>query len=148
MRGLLVELQPVVLTDTELSDLLYQLSNAFTGRTNIPVAVTIVGKGALPAEIQVALYRVCQEGLSNIAKHARANQVEINLQVEAGTVELSIRDNGRGFNPGNAPSGHFGVNMMYERAKTVGAILTISSQPGQGTVITFSWAETAEPKRP
>lgn len=144
MRGLLIELRPVVLTDTELSDLLYQLSNAFTGRTNVPVTVTIEGNGTLPAEVQVVLYRVCQEGLSNIAKHARAEQVTIKLRLENGVVELHLLDDGGGFNPENIPSGHFGLSMMQERATAVGAALTIASEPGHGSTITFFWETPAE----
>lgn len=147
MRGLLVELRPVVLTDTELSDLLYQLSNAFTGRTNIPVTVTIEGNGALPAPVQVVLYRVCQEGLSNIAKHARAEQVAIELRLETGALELHLHDDGIGFNPGAIPSGHFGLSMMQERAKSVDAELKITSVPGNGSTISFSWTEQAESEK-
>jgi two-component system nitrate/nitrite sensor histidine kinase NarX len=147
MRGLLVELRPVVLTDTELSDLLYQLSNAFTGRTNIPVTVTIEGSGAIPAEVQVALYRTCQEGLNNIAKHARADQVAIELHLGAGGVEMHLHDDGRGFNPSSIPSGHFGLSMMKERAETVGAELKITSDPGQGSTISFAWTEQAESEK-
>ena len=72
MRGLLAELRPQVLIDSELGDLLRQLGNAFTGRTNIPVEVTVSGQGSLPANVQVAFYRLCQEAFNNIAKHARA----------------------------------------------------------------------------
>jgi signal transduction histidine kinase len=142
MRGLLVELRPLVLTDSELDDLLRQLGDALTGRTNIPVTVTMTGKGTLPAEVQVAFYRLCQEALNNIAKHAGASQVTINLQVDAGSVTLQIRDNGCGFNLEEIPSGHYGLSIMRERAKAIGAELIISSQRGQGTEIFIRWAET------
>jgi signal transduction histidine kinase len=69
MRGLLAELRPLVLTDSEMGDLLRQLGDSLTGRTNIPVAVT-VGEKALPAEVQVAFYRFVRKSLHNIAKHA------------------------------------------------------------------------------
>jgi signal transduction histidine kinase len=117
MRGLLTELQPLVLTDSDLGDLLRQLADALTGRTNISVQVTVVGKGSLSAEAQVVFYRVCQEALHNIAKHAWANRVDIYLRYGAGAVTLSIRDNGRGFNPASTPAGHYGLSMMSERAK-------------------------------
>ena len=77
MRALLAELRPSTLTDSDLGDLLRLLGNAFSGRTNIPVTVTVSGEFILPAEAQVAFYRVCQEALNNIAKHAKASQVEI-----------------------------------------------------------------------
>ena len=146
LRMLLVELRPSALTDIELGDLLRLLGSAHTGRTNIPVAVTVAGQGALPAEVQVALYRLCQEGLNNIAKHAGASRVEIHLQHDAGAVEVRIRDDGRGFDPEHTPPGHYGLSMMRERAEAVGAVLSVTSQPGHGTDITIRWAEAPEQK--
>jgi two-component system nitrate/nitrite sensor histidine kinase NarX len=140
MRSLLVELRPSAITDTELGDLLQLLANAFTGRTNIPVAVTVAGDGTLPAEIQVELYRICQEALNNIAKHAKASQVKIDLQHDDSVFELYIRDDGRGFNTADqTPGGHYGLSMMRERAETVGATLTVTSQAGHGTEIAIRW---------
>ncbi len=142
MRTLLAELRPSTLTDSSLSDLLRLLGNAFSGRTNIPVAVDITGEFFLPAEAQVAFYRICQEALNNIAKHAKASQVEINLTQEAAVIEMRIRDNGKGFDTQKTFSGHYGLGMMQERAEAVGALLTISSQPGQGTELTICWTFT------
>jgi signal transduction histidine kinase len=139
MRGLLVELQPMVITDSDLGDLLRQLGDAFTGRTNIPIYLTITGKGTLPTEVQVALYRLCQEGLNNIAKHARASQVVMKLRYEAGLAEITIHDDGRGFDPAQVPPGHYGLNIMQERAEAIGALLSITSQVGHGTEIKISW---------
>jgi two-component system nitrate/nitrite sensor histidine kinase NarX len=140
MRGLLAELRPTTLTDTELGDLLRLLGNAFTGRTNIPVAVTVSGLGVLPGETQVILYRICQEALNNIAKHAKASQVEIDVRRGPGGQELIIRDNGCGFGTSElTPSGHYGLSMMRERAEAVGAVLTITSQRGQGTEVSIRW---------
>ena len=140
MRALLAELRPTTLTETELSDLLHLLGNAFTGRTNIPVDVTVSGEGSLPDETQVALYRICQEALNNIAKHAKASRVEIDVSHAPAGLELHIRDNGRGFDTSElTPSGHYGMSMMRERAEAVGAVLTITSQPGQGTEIAIRW---------
>ena len=87
----------------------------------------------LPAEVQVAFYRVCQEALNNVAKHAEASRVEINLKHEGSVIELSIRDDGQGFILAQTISGHYGLKMMHERAEAVGAHLLITSQPGQGT---------------
>jgi PAS domain S-box-containing protein len=140
MRGLLAELRPSTLTDTELGDLLRLLGNAFTGRTNTPVSVTISGGGELPTEAHVALYRICQEALNNIAKHARATQVEIDVRHAPDGLELQVRDNGRGFVTSElAASGHYGLSMMRERAEAAGASLTIASQEGQGTLVTVRW---------
>jgi signal transduction histidine kinase len=152
MRLLLAELRPSTLTDAELGDLLRLLGNALAGRTNIPIRVTVTGQDALqeqwalPADVQVALYRLCQEGLNNIAKHAGANRVDIHLQYDTGAVELRIRDDGRGFDPEQTPPGHYGLNMMRERAAAIGAMLTITSRSGQGTEIVIRWVETREQK--
>jgi PAS domain S-box-containing protein len=143
MRVLLAELRPSTLTDAELGDLLRLLSNAFTGRTNIPVALRLNGEGGLPAETQVMFYRICQEALNNIAKHADARRVEIDLSRNEEGLELHICDDGRGFVTSElAPSGHYGLGMMRERAEAVKAAFTITSQPGHGTEITLRWRET------
>jgi len=149
MRALLAELRPSTLTDAELGDLLRLLGNAFTGRTNIPANLTIVGQGMLPAEVQVATYRICQEALNNVAKHAKAGLVEINLKHEDASIELSIRDDGKGFDPEHpAASGHYGLSMMNERADAAGVQLSITSQPGHGTELTLRWVKTEKKESP
>jgi two-component system nitrate/nitrite sensor histidine kinase NarX len=142
MRTLLAELRPSTLTDSSLSDLLRLLGNAFSGRTNIPVAVDVTGEFFLPAEAQVAFYRICQEALNNIVKHAKASQVDINLTQEEAVIEMCIRDNGKGFDTQKTFSGHYGLGMMQEHAEAAGALLTITSQPGQGTELTICWTIT------
>jgi two-component system nitrate/nitrite sensor histidine kinase NarX len=142
MRGLLAELRPTTLTDSSLGDLLRQLANAFTGRTNVPVGVTVAGEPVLSAEVQVAFYRITQEALNNIAKHAGASRVEIEVRSGTGGLELHIRDNGRGFVTSDlAPAGHYGLGMMRERAEAAGIALTVIGRPGEGTEITLRWQE-------
>jgi PAS domain S-box-containing protein len=151
LRALLAELRPSVLTEADLGDLLRLLGNVLSGRMSIPVTVTVKGKGDLPAEVQVVLYRLCQEALNNIAKHAAARRVEIELKREACAMDLHIHDDGRGFNPMQPPPpGHFGLSMMRERAESVGASLKIMSQPGQGTEVIIRWKESpdTEVKKP
>ena len=142
MRALLAELRPSTLTDAELGDLLRLLGNAFTGRTNIPAKVTIEGEGVLPGDVQVAIYRICQEALNNVAKHAAASLVEITLRHNGAAIELSIRDDGQGFDPEHTTTGHYGLSMMQERAEGVGARLSITSQPDLGTELSISWTQT------
>jgi len=144
MRMLVSELRPLALTDSNLSDLLHQLADAFTGRTSIRVTVMITGEDILNSDVQVAVYRICQEGLNNIAKHAAASRVKIKLQYTAGKVDMHIQDNGRGFAPDLSLPGHYGLSMMNERAEAVGAKLEIMSRPGKGTAIIFRWQETSE----
>jgi two-component system nitrate/nitrite sensor histidine kinase NarX len=144
MRALLAELRPSILTDTDLGDLLHQLASAFTGRTNVPVAVDVTGQGHMPTEVQVAFYRVCQEGLNNVAKHADAGQVAIRLHYAEGAVQLRLCDDGRGFDPAHVSPGRSGLSMMRERAQAVGATLSIASQLDHGTVLSLDWTQAAE----
>jgi len=139
MRALLAELRPSTLIDSDLDELLHLLGNALSGRIDIPVTVTVTGEILLPAEVQVAFYRVCQEALSNVAKHAKAKRVEINLKQEEDMVELYIHDNGMGFDLDQTFSGHYGLEMMRERAEAVGAQLSVTSQPGHGTELIVRW---------
>jgi signal transduction histidine kinase len=143
MRALLAELRPSAITDTDLGDLLHLLGNALSGRINIPVTITVAEGVILPPEIQVAFYRICQEALNNIAKHAKANRVDIDLTHDGPAVELHIRDDGRGFDPeGTIPEhGHYGLGMMRERAEAAGAQLTVTSRPGHGTELNLRWAK-------
>ena len=141
MRALLAELRPSTLIDSELGDLLHLLGNAFTGRTNIPVNVTAVGEGVLPGKVQDAIYRICQEALNNVAKHAGASTVDIHLKYERSSINLSIRDDGQGFILGQTTSGHYGLSVMHERAGAVGAHLLITSRPEQGTKLNIRWKE-------
>jgi signal transduction histidine kinase len=147
MRALLAELRPSTLTDSNLGDLLHLLGKALEGRTNLPVVMTVSGKFILPAEVQIAFYRVCQEALNNIAKHAKASKVEIDLKQDEASIKLSIRDDGQGFDDEQIFSGHYGLSMMRERAEAVGALLTVTSQPGQGTELTICWTTTQSTQR-
>jgi signal transduction histidine kinase len=140
MRSLLAELRPSTLTDSDLGDLLRQLGNALEGRTNLPVVVIVPVEITLPAETQIAFYRICQEALNNIAKHAKASRVEINLKQEDAMIELRIRDDGLGFDANETfLGGHYGLGMMHERAEAVGALLSVTSQPGRGTELMIRW---------
>ena len=142
MRSLLAELRPSTLIDSDLRDLLTLLGNAYTGRTNIPVKVTAEKDINLPSEVQVVFYRICQEALFNVAKHAKAQNVEIILLQDGRKIELKIRDDGKGFSYEDhisKTSGHYGLTMMNEHAESVRANLSIKSQPGAGTELTLRW---------
>ena len=141
MRALLAELRPSTLTDADLGDLLRLLGNAHSGRTNTQVNISVVENTLLPAPVQIAFYRVCQEALFNVAKHSKAKNVEIILKQEGDTINLCIVDDGLGFDPYVFIPGHFGVNMMRERAEAVGAKLSIISKPGSGTKLMIQWVK-------
>jgi signal transduction histidine kinase/ligand-binding sensor domain-containing protein len=151
MRTLLLELRPAALIETSMADLVRQLAEAIVGREGIPVDVSIEGSCILPPDTHVALYRIAQEALNNVVKHARASRVGIFLHCDADTVSLTITDDGKGFNlPTAQESGGFGLQGMAERAEQFGGTLTIQSTPGKGTTVTISveisqdWLESQE----
>lgn len=155
MRTLLLELRPAALVETRLDDLLRQLEEAASGREGIPVRVFVEGSGALPTEVHIALYRIAQEALNNVVKHARASQATIRLCYRCGepiegrqgqSVLLSIIDNGRGFDLAHAPHDRLGLGIMQERADAIEANLMIDSQPGEGTQVSVMW-ERLETRR-
>ena len=90
-------------------------------------------------EVQVSLYRIAQEALNNIIKHAHADKVWVNLHCSDGEVTMRIRDNGRGFDTKIIPPHKLGLNIMRDRAEEINANLIITSQPGQGTQVQVIW---------
>jgi ligand-binding sensor domain-containing protein/signal transduction histidine kinase len=165
MRTLLLELRPAALLETSLEDLIRQLGEAASGREGIPVSVQVEGLALssispLPPDVHISLYRITQEALNNVVKHARAHQVTVRLcysnedqtvssQTIGGeqpvelrlSILLSIRDDGRGFDPENISHQRLGLGIMQERAKAIGANLTIKSLPGHGTKVTVLWKQ-------
>ena len=139
MRTLLMELRPAALVEVELGDLLRQLSEAFTGRSRIPVEQDIDGEIEIPPDVKVGLYRIAQEALNNVFKHANASKVLIAVVDRPDGLELSIEDDGRGFDPEVVSSDHLGLKIMNERSKEIGVQLEISSQSGAGTRVTALW---------
>jgi signal transduction histidine kinase/ligand-binding sensor domain-containing protein len=123
------------------------LVDRLTATSSVEVRVEVEGKPApLPAGVETELLRIAQEALANALKHAEARHIEVRLCYEGGGVKLSVSDDGRGFEPDQAPgagAGHFGLVGLRERAARLGP-LTISSRPGEGTrvEVTVS-AETA-----
>jgi GAF domain-containing protein len=141
MRALLLELRPGALTEVGLGELLQHLVEAWASRTGLPVTLQIEGERALPAEVQVALYRIAQEALGNAAKHAGASRLTAELRLSDERVALLIADDGRGFDASKPRPGHFGLGIMGERAEAIGARLTVDSRAGRGTRIGVVWPQ-------
>ncbi|HEX6320230.1 MAG TPA: ATP-binding protein, partial [Burkholderiales bacterium] len=85
-----------------------------------------------------ALFRIAQEALNNVAKHAGAKLARIGLSLEGEEMTLCIEDDGRGFDPAQAPRGRWGMTTMRERAEAAGGWLSIQSSSGKGTVVRAS----------
>ena len=156
MRTLLVELRPNVLVESKLGDLLRQLAEAITSRTRVPVQVVTEGHAPLPPDVQVALYRIAQEALNNVAKHANASQAVIRLQYFSAetqavsdtldkaspvSVELRVNDDGRGFQQSGISADHLGLGIMRERAESIDAALAIESEIDCGTHVVVIWPQ-------
>lgn len=140
MRTLLLELRPNMLPDAHLSELLRQLVDATIGRARVPVTLEIYGEcNALPKDIRIALYRITQEALNNVAKHARATRVVVTVVCGPDQTEVTIHDDGVGFHLDTITGDHLGLAIMHERAEETGAVLTIHAAPDHGTVITALW---------
>ncbi len=139
MRTLLLELRPAALVDAKLSDLIHQLADSITGRARVPVSVEVEGNCDLSVEVKVALYRIAQEALNNVAKHADATQATVSLHChsdhQTDHVKLCICDDGTGFDLKSLPPDSLGLGIMRERAETVEAMLSIKSVPGEGTEV-------------
>ena len=142
MRMLLLELRPAALAETSLPDLLRQLSEAAVGRARIPVELQVDSTLELPPEVAVAMYRIAQEALNNVVKHAGAEQVLVSLRDghdDGGDLlELVITDDGCGYDVAAAGSGRLGLGIMAERAESIEARLELSSSDA-GTCVRAVW---------
>jgi signal transduction histidine kinase len=143
MRTLLMELRPAALAETGLHDLLRQLAEAFIGREGATVTVDVDEKCHLPAEVHISLYRIAQEALNNVVKHARATEVTVSLKCsgagQSSTAELAVTDNGRGFSANQIAPDRLGLSIMRERAEAIGARFSVDSRPGKGTKVRVGW---------
>jgi signal transduction histidine kinase len=135
VRRLAVELRPKALDDFGLEAALERLAESFAEQTGLAVDfVARLGDEQLHAEVATALYRIVQEGLTNVAKHAQARTVSVLLTRKNGRVALVIEDDGRGFDP-DSPADGFGLQGMRERVDLLGGSLQVESRAGAGTTL-------------
>ncbi len=118
-------------------ELVPQLENActtFTSRHKVPVELKVQGEAQkLPEAQELGIFRILQECLTNIAKHAKATRVDVGVSFAVDAIVLDIADNGAGFDPNKTPKNHYGLINMRERAKKAGGEVSIESAPGAGT---------------
>jgi two-component system NarL family sensor kinase len=120
-----------------LVEALGALGRAFTSETGVRVHVRATGQPVLPSRIEAEVYRIAQEALANVRRHAGAQEVEMTLQAGPRRVRLTIRDDGRGFDPMTGSDGRYGLLGMRERAKLLGGRLRVESRPDQGTKVSL-----------
>lgn len=141
LRRLTRDLRPIYLEDLGLVPALKMLARDMSHFMGMPVSFDTIGiERRLAANVELALYRIAQEALNNVARHARASCTSVNLKFDDQEVRLTVQDDGRGFivpeTPAEmAPNGHFGLLGVQERSEAIGARLLIKSEPEQGTSI-------------
>jgi signal transduction histidine kinase len=136
VRRLAVELRPKALDDFGLVPALERLAEAFGGDSGIAIDLEAnVGDDRLPPEMETALYRIAQEALTNVAKHARAQHVSVVVTRRHGSVTILVEDDGRGFGARGGEDDGLGLVGMRERVGLLGGRLAIESTEGSGTTI-------------
>ncbi len=147
LRRQIHALRPIYLEDLGLLPALQMLAQEVQNAHGLPVQFDTEGlERRLPPHVELALYRIAQEALNNVARHAQAGRAMVSLAFSADSVILTVSDDGRGFtvpdNPGDlAPQGHFGLLGIHERAELIGAHLTLDARPGDGTTLTVALGE-------
>jgi PAS domain S-box-containing protein len=137
VRRIAADLRPLILGDLGLEPALEWLVGDFSRRHGIACSLQVAADCADLAEpIASALYRIAQEGLTNVARHACATKAGVHIYKEGGKVMLSLQDNGRGFAADSPPGkGAYGIKGIRERVYLLGGQVNFLSRPGQGTVI-------------
>ena len=128
-------LRPTILDDFGLEAGLRWLAEGFSARTGIEVTVNSSYSGRLPDETETHLFRIAQEGLTNVARHSGAAHASIQLKSEGGEIRLSIQDDGRGLPAAPANGRGMGLIGIRARARSAGGDASVRSRPGQGVVI-------------
>jgi two-component system, NarL family, sensor kinase len=136
VRRSVMDLRAAPLEGHSLADALLTLVQNYRRTCALNFEVNIMGASQpLPVRVEVGLYRILQESINNILKHAQAKQVTLTLVASSEVVRLEIEDDGCGFDPQQIPDHHFGIIGMNERARLLGGKLLLESCPGQGTRI-------------
>ena len=135
MRALIFELRPGNLEQEGLVRALKTHASALQGRLGLPIVVESDLPARLPLPAEEVLYRIAQEALHNVVKHASAQQVRVEVHRDAGGVRLRVEDDGKGFDPAAVPDGHLGLAGMRARAERIAGAFACTSRIGEGTTV-------------
>jgi signal transduction histidine kinase len=131
------DLRPTILDDLGWLPAIRVLAERVSKRADLSVRVKTTFDGRLPGAVEIAIYRIVQEALTNVTKHAQASRVSIQVRRSGGVLSCSIRDDGAGFDPAAVRSDRsrsgLGLIGMQERLSAIGGMLAIDSAPGRGT---------------
>jgi len=134
LTGLILELRPAALEGDGLAQAVRDYVADWSRQNGVEPELHIRDERALPVDVELALFRIMQEALANVARHSRADSVSIQLTYNTNSIILVVRDDGRGFRLNDRSSG-FGMRSMQQRAATLGGDLSIKSAPGEGTSV-------------
>ena len=140
-RSFIFDLRPMILDDLGLEPTLRGYIRQFAEKHKIEVNLTVLGlKGRLPQPVEVAVYRIVQEALNNVAKHAHATHAQVNIEMEEDGLLVTVEDDGSGFNVDELADGDrskaLGVASMRQRAEMLGGQIVLESLVGRGTKVT------------
>lgn len=141
MRSLIFELRPESLEAEGLAAVLERLGQAVAARHDLHLVADMEAEPRAPMEVKEAFYRIAQEALNNVQKHAQAQRIELKLHQQQGRLTLVVADDGAGFDPRGVFPGHFGLQSMRERAERAGADLVLQSEKGAGTRLEVHWLD-------
>ncbi len=137
MRSLIFALHPESLESEGIVEALSRRAAAISARHELQIETHLCDEPDLPLEMKEALYRIAQEALNNIVKHAHADRCQLFLFERQGAIVLEVRDDGTGFDTSSTFPGHLGLHSMRERAIHLGGTLELSSIPAEGTQVRF-----------
>lgn len=143
LRTLLLELRPVELLEGDLGDQLGELTKGLGARLAVPLHVEVERSVKLPPEVHVAFYRIAQEALTNIVKHAEASNIGVTLRRTEHGAMLRVSDDGIGFDSAKVLPDKLGVKSMSERAAAIGAVLRFDSRLGEGLTVMLDWHQAS-----
>jgi two-component system sensor histidine kinase UhpB len=142
VRRIARRLRPDALEELGLQSALAALSSGFERHAHVPVVRRLAADVDVTPEVELVIYRVAQEALTNVARHAAASQVTVELEQDVDGTVLVVCDDGRGLPPGAEQSSQ-GIRGMRERAMLISGALSLESRPGGGTVVRLSVPRTA-----
>jgi signal transduction histidine kinase len=140
-RRALQALRASPLDDLGLGLAIRNLAESAAQRGGLQLTLDLDEFEPLPPETEQQIYRIAQESLANVLKHAGAQRLAVKLRHTDGGYQFSVQDDGKGFTTGLPLNGHFGLQGLRERADLLGASLVVESAPGQGTTVRLTWQE-------
>jgi signal transduction histidine kinase len=145
LRDIAMGLRPSLLDDLGLGPAVQWQARQFSKQNGIPVNVDVAGlRDTLPETYRICVYRFVQEALTNCARHARASMIDIAIRDSGGSLSITVRDDGIGFNPAGVKGQGLGLTGMQERIMDLGGELTVAARPAFGTVLTAEIPVTTE----